>query len=63
MSDSDTMSGEAAMAGDAGAVHEVKQFWRGPLESLHSLVSRAVIFGGGVGVSSLLVICVFIQGF
>lgn len=51
VSDSDTMSGEAAMAGDAGAVHEVKHFWREPLESLHSLVSRAVNFwwrGGGI---------------
>lgn len=51
VSDSETMSGEAAVAGDAGAVHEVKQFWKGPLESLHSLVSHAVYFwwwGGGV---------------
>ena len=51
VSDSETMSGEAAMAGDTGAAHEVKQFWRGPLESLHSLVSWAVCFwwwGGGV---------------
>lgn len=42
VSNSETVSGEAAMVGDAGAVYEVKQFWRGPLESLHSLVSRAV---------------------